>query len=379
MAFPFVTKFNTENMGVSSVEVDGEKMDFELYYGGRVEEDTHLSALNLDDVLSNVLLELPLEPEEGLLYTVLADTSALPDDTERIYIRMTFELELGVCCFNGFSGFASYEDGTRELSSWLYLDREDTPMTVFVSGGSLSGCTVGAYKSYEETAELLSDVQVDVEVKTASFREYVDACWENYAPSLMGERGPLDEKLYWAMLEEIDTFWSTYDRAVPVTELISYTRSMDRLAMAVYPVDFAPGETRNVKVNCTLEGVMERPSGYSSKHTTYTYTYLSNPAKAWADFGTLHIKAIPPEGLPLSASVPEIGMDEDGHYSAKLNGLPEENISFTLGEPASGLERAVAKASQLTWLFVPLIVVAAAIVALAMSFVRRVKRKNTED
>jgi hypothetical protein len=72
-------------------------------------------------------------------------------------------------------------------------------------------------------------------------------------------------------------------------------------------------------------------------------------------------------------------MDEDGHYSAKLNGLPEENISFTLGEPASGLERAVAKASQLTWLFVPLIVVAAAIVALAMSFVRRVKRKNTED
>ena len=53
--------------------------------------------------------------------------------------------------------------------------------------GSLSGCTVGAYKSYEETAELLSDVQVDVEVKTASFREYVDACWENYAPSLMGK------------------------------------------------------------------------------------------------------------------------------------------------------------------------------------------------
>jgi hypothetical protein len=381
MAFPFVTSFDDPNTGVASVRVDGEEADFKLYYGGKVEEDADLSALNWDRVLSNVLLESPPEPEDGTLYTIVPDTSALPDNTESIYIRMTFELESGVCYFDGFNGFAVYEDGTRELDDWFYLEREAIPPTVFVSGGNLKDCKVRAYKSPNENAEPLSEEQVRLEVQTRTvpFREYAEACWENYASSLTGDRGPLDEKLYWAMLREIDYFLGIYYRAIPVGELISYTRSADRLAMAVYTVDFAPGETRNVTINCALEGVMERPAPLSGR-AVYTYTYLSNPARAWAEFGTLDVRVIPPEGdMSLSATAPNLKKDENGHYTAKLNGLPEENISFTLKEPAAGLKEAAEQASRLIWFFMPIIVIAAAVIALIVSFVRRIKRKTTGD
>ena len=177
------------------------------------------------------------------------------------------------------------------------------------------------------------------------------------------------------MLEEIDTFLGIYDRAIPLSELISYTRSSDRLAMAVYSVDFAPGETRNVTVSCTLEGVMERPNVFAGR-MTYTYTYLSNPARAWADFGTLEVRVIPPEDdMSLSSSAPKLKKDKDGGFIARLDGLPEENISFTLKEQVS-LKDALDASGRIIWFFMPIVAILAALIGLIAWFVRRVKRET---
>jgi hypothetical protein len=49
----------------------------------------------------------------------------------------------------------------------------------------------------------------------------------------------------------------------------------------------------------------------------------------------LSLTVIPPENLLLSSSVPELAPDDNGHFTASLGGLPESNISITLGSPAT--------------------------------------------
>ena len=126
-----------------------------------------------------------------------------------------------------------------------------------------------------------------------------------------------------------------YNGTVSVSELYFNVRSRPRLALAVYDVEFAPGEDRDITVMSNIEGTMNRPSGYSNRGMNYTYTYMSNPASHWADFGTMNIIVIPPddEELSLTSAYPELTLNNDGTYSAELDRLPDENIRFTFSTP----------------------------------------------
>ncbi|NLA87677.1 MAG: hypothetical protein GX847_10455, partial [Clostridiales bacterium] len=330
MAFPFVTRLSSPDPGVSSVSVDGEAAAFDIYYGNGITDEADLSALNLSDVLSNVLLEAPKEPADGFLYTVTVDTSALPAETERIYVRLRFGPQDGVVYIDGFNGMSRDDDGRSEVSAWIYIGRDDRPLTIYAPGGGLKDYSLDAYASHDSDTPL-SNISLDVTQSTVSFRGFLEDCLWADGANAEGPGSLLDENYYWALLQEANSgsYGDMYGNFIPAAELLHATGFKDRLAMAVYTVEFLKGETKNITVQCALEGTMQRPSGYSMENAAYTYTYLSNPAKEWASFGTLSLTVIPPENLPLSASVPELALDDHGHYTAKLHGLPESNISIT--------------------------------------------------
>ncbi len=371
MAFPFVASFFEPDGGVYSIGVDGKAVDFDIYYGNGISGEEELSELNLNDILSYIPLSSPEEPEDGLLYTVTLNTSALPSGTERIFVRMKFTTHADACYVDGITSYSGYDDHTAEIGSWIYPEDSGVHITVFVPGGSLNSYSVAAYESYDSDKPI-QEAGPDVEIKSASFREYIKYCLTNFE-EWSARRIEMSDAFYRALLQQIKA--SNFSGVAVADDLLSSVYYGDRIAMAVFKADFLKGETKKVTVECPLGGTMERPSGYSMKNATYTYTYLSNPAKEWADFGTLNVTVVPPDGLAIMSSVPELVPDEYGRFTAQLSGLPDSNIRFVLGSERGGLGPALFSAKKpLALIF---LVIAAAIIVVIVLFVRRGRNKKS--
>jgi hypothetical protein len=328
MAFPYITSISrNESEGVAVYE-NGEEIDFEVYYGSRINNEDDLKTLSFDDILSNVMLESPAEPGDGMLYTLEIDTTAVPDGVERIYIKMSVQSGGRECITCGFSGGTYYNDGSADLSTWYYLDRSERPMSVYVPEGSLLDYSAASFESYD-SKEPLDYVDIDVEVETVSIRDFL---FDRYSEMDFMEGPSLSEKMYWELLYALreGEIGRRYNGFASLEELFYNVFLEQRLTIAVFDVEFEPGGTKDITVKSSIGGTMERPSGYSKRGIKYTYTYLSSPAKHWADFGTLKITVVPPadEGLVLAESSPELMLGEDGVYYAEAEGLPEENIYF---------------------------------------------------
>lgn len=373
MAFPYVTKLGDEDPSAESFRVadDGVTLDYDIYYGRKIKDGEDLKKLEFGNVLSNVMLESPPEPADGLVYKLVIDTSSVPDDIERIYVRMSISTKNGKCFTNGFSGGTFNTDGTAELNGWLYLDSKNAaPMSVFVSGGSLDSYSAAAYKSYD-SEEPMKDVNIDVDVEHASFHDFAYECFDAQ-DFYSGVR--LNDKIYWALLDELsskDTY-ASFNGVVPLLELLGMVMYDSRLAVGVFHVNFEPNASKNITVKSSIDASIKRPTRLQEVTTKYTYTYLSNPAKFWAGFGTLSITVIPPPGreLVLTDCEPRLTLAEDGTYKAELEGLPPENIQFTFEEKTTDLYHILGG----DWLVVTFIVIISAAMAIIFMRIHRMRR-----
>jgi hypothetical protein len=331
MAFPYVVKLYDADPDVKPfrVTVDGTEPDHEIYYGRRIKSEEDLRNTDFDDVLSNVILELPPEPEDGIVYRLVVDKASVPDGPERILVRMSMDETDGRCFTDGFSGGTFRADGTFRLEEWFYPGDEDPrSMSVFVSGGSLKKYTMAAYESYN-SKEPIADVVIDAVEGPAAFREYVIECFDDQRLYSGLEFG---EKEYWVLIDELGRkdIDSSFGGVIRVSELLDRMMFEPRLAGGVFFVNFEPGSTRTVTVDSFVDPSIRRPARSLDVSERYTYNYLSSPAKNWAGFGTLDIRVIPPERemVPVE-SEPLLEPDGEGAYTAKLDGLPPENIRFT--------------------------------------------------
>jgi len=295
MAFPYVAKLGDEASYVKQFRVfaDGSELKYETFYGSKIKNDIYLKKLEFRDVLSNFMLESPPEPDDGLVYSFEIDRASIPDELERVHIRVALGRENGKCFTSGFSGGTFNEDGTAEIYEWFYLNGMNyAPMRVFVSGGSLEKCSAAAYESYD-SKEPIEGVGITIKSEPASFRSFA---YESFDTQRFYSGVTLEEKTYWALLDELNRndIYEAFNGIVPMLELFGKVAYDSRLAVGVFYVDFKPNETRNITVNSTVDASIKRPTRLRDVTTKYTYTYLSNPAKSWADFGTLRITVIPP-------------------------------------------------------------------------------------
>jgi hypothetical protein len=373
MAFPYITEFAPTTDRSVRVYENGSAVDCEIYYGGVTKNEEDINTIQFDDILSNVIISIPDEPEDGMLYTLNIDTSSVPEGTERIHVRMDLEYEGEFCLTSGFTGGTFYDDGTASLVTWYYLERVEEPISVFVPGGRLFNYSAATYESYDSD-EPLDYASISFDVKTTSMRDFVTTVLSN---SEYVNYTEFSESMYWAMLTELanEEYVRQYNGTVSVSELYFNVRSRPRLALAVYDVEFAPGEDRDITVMSNIEGTMNRPSGYSNRGMNYTYTYMSNPASHWADFGTMNIIVIPPddEELSLTSAYPELTLNNDGTYSAELDRLPDENIRFTFSTPDGDGVAAIFDGS--TFIFLLVLTFAALIVVTIVLLLRKHRRK----
>ena len=93
-----------------------------------------------------------------------------------------------------------------------------------------------------------------------------------------------------------------------------------------YEITLEPGQELVNTVTAPMFTDIDE-SGYAA---SYDYTYLLSPAKTWSSFGPLDIRIQTPYRLAES-SLDGWTQDEEG-YSLHLDGLPDQELSFTLSE-----------------------------------------------
>ena len=145
----------------------------------------------------------------------------------------------------------------------------------------------------------------------------------------------------------------------------------------VYTVDFPAGAARTVSVAYRAAGEADRRE---TRDWTATFTYLLQPARSWASFGTLDLTVHTGGDFPyvVESSVP-LEREAEGVYAAHLDGLPEGDLAFTLySRPEITAADRAAGAVSRNYLALPLLLLAAgaAAVVAAVCLIRRARRKR---
>lgn len=326
LAIPFVASIARDENLTPTVSLDGAPLDTQVYYGG-LSASVVPSTLGTGSPLSAVSLSCPPEVADGTLYT-FTPVVDLPVFQElelqrRFYVRVRFFWD-GPLIYGGFGGITTLEDGSTELTAWIYPERETWPtLTVFLpGGGTLDSCEINAYDDYTGNRTPLGVSMADSRAENTGFRSYLQ--------TYLTGNGSAMEQGYWAALSDLqpDEHGIPAQPVLCAEELVKYAQNYNRIAMAVAEVPLAAGETRRISVASTLSGTAIRPEDESSQQPVYAYTWLPAPARAWADFGALSLSVIPPAGMICTPQF-EGSPAADGSLSAQWDSLPEE-ISFQL-------------------------------------------------
>ena len=286
MAFSLKESLRDFDPAAVSITADGTPVPFQLVWDG-VPPGYEPSAF---------------DPEQtGTLYTFTLTPP--PEDTGNDLTLRSPDGPLWVT-FDGIHSYSGQEDGSCTLGT-------DTGalVQVFSLNGELDYAVSGAYS---------------VETEELPF----STCFRSYLAERYGERlGGYPDALAAFQYRQLEREWA--DSPVVMAEWLENADYSDLPLQFLYTVDFPAGETVEVAVayNTRSEGVREGTADWQ-----HTFTYLLSPARHWADFGTLDLTVDAGESeypYVISSSLP-LEARSGGSYAAHVQGLPEEDLSFTL-------------------------------------------------
>lgn len=336
MAFSLEESIHDFDPDAVSVTADGKQIPFQLVWDG----------------VSPDYVPETFDPNQtGTLYTfTLAEP---PEDADNDLTLLSPTGFLWVT-YDGIRSYSGEVDGTSTLGT-------STGATVWVYAldGNLDYTVTGEYTV--ETEELPF---------AQHFRAYLDKRYEgrytDHLDALTAYKYHQLEK-EWANLPVVMADWpENYDYSdIPLQFL--------------YTVAFPAHETVEVAVayNTRSDGVREGTADWQ-----HTFTYLLSPAQHWASFGTLDLTVDAAEsGYPyvISSSLP-LEEQTDGSYAAHSDGLPAEDLSFTLySAPELSLSDRITSSLGITtytlaffqFLAVPVLVIAAVVVLLVLRHRRK--------
>lgn len=275
------------DLSAVSVTADGEALPLHLYAGETVYPS--YTPARFDPAA------------EGFLYTFTPGPGR--EETEED-VTITFPAD-AVAVVQGCSAYGWQDDGRPQL---VIAPWDDAPITLF---------------SFEEL-----DYQVTgecaVETRPCAFAGFfgdwlADLPWARQYPDF-------SEDVERMNLQWLDR-WLEGQNCVFLEELEQTAQSRQQLQLA-YTVDFPAGGEREVTVTYRAGAQGSRTD---TRYWKSTFTYLLSPARHWADFGTLEVEVHTPESAPyvIDSTLP-LEQAEEGLYTARLEGLPEEELSFTL-------------------------------------------------
>jgi hypothetical protein len=342
MAFPFVGRLNSLSPDDIHITADGNMLPYDLYIGDVVssrrnsmQEDKGLSfdfvgiigAIN-DNIYKAKNFE---ENEKGKLYTIYVK----PATHQRINfaVDFNFDYERTKVLTNGFNRYERNDKKTK-IAAWCY---EPEILEVFVLGEDID-FNINAYTDGElrEKTDLFT---YQISVQEMELRSYLMEYIKS--DSNMRNSGMIsDIQLYNLYAKSLDKCFSQamgYSSRYDLADQENY----ERLLTLMYNVEFPQDSKKEVSVSYRASGTMDRTKTIKP---IYSFDYIFNPAKNWADFKNLNIKIITPREAPyIVKSSIEFTNAESNVYTAALEDLPEDDLSFSLYEnkKVTLLDRAV--------------------------------------
>ena len=338
MAFSLEESVHDFDPASVSVTAAGEELPFRLVWDG----------------VSPDYVPKTFDPSQtGTLYTfTLAEP---PEDADNDLTLLSPSGFVWVT-YDGIRSYSGEEDGTCTLGT-------STGATVWVYAldGELDYTVSGEYNVKKEELPFAQH-----------FRAYLE---ERYDGRYTGQPDALTAYQY----HQLEKEWANLP--VVMAEWLENYDHSDVPLQFLYTVDFPAHETVEVAVayNTRSDGVRDGTADWQ-----HTFTYLLSPARHWASFGTLDLTVDAAEsGYPyvIASSLP-LESRTDGSYAAHSEGLPAEDLSFTLySAPELSLSDRITSALGITTytlaffrlLAVPVLVIAAVVVLLVVRH-RRNKR-----
>jgi len=331
MAFPFVGTLAGLSSEDIAVAADNRILPYVAYPGavadghGNPTADTKDISFNFADIVGGIT-NAPYEAlnfkenEIGRLYKL--DVEPSEDKEINFAVDFTFDNNRTKIITKNFDRYER-DGGKTRIAAWC---REPKQFEICVLGEAIDFGT-NAYLD-GELAEETDLYTCKVTTEEIELKTYI----MDYAGMDRGLKNsgrlsvPALYNLYAGVLDRCFTLNAGYSSEYDLME----QRNFERLLTLVYTVEFPPESKREVSVRYKASGTMDRRE---TSEPIYSYDYILNPAQNWGGFKNLSVKIIPPEETPyIVRSSVDLVREESGIYTAFLESLPEEDLSFALYE-----------------------------------------------
>lgn len=328
MAFPFVERLDNMNYDNIKITADGAELPYEVYLGEAInnsgsnfQENRNMN-FDFEEIvhtISNDIYEassFTVDEIGKLYYMEIKQTTEEPID---FTVDFSYDNEKTKILIKNFNSF-SIDDGIVRIASGIY---EPQVAEIYVLGEDIDfdvkGYTIGSSKEETDlfTYEL---IEKEIDVKTYLL-DYIISYYH------YNSRYISDIQLYNVYANALDKYFvqnlgfcSDYD--------LFAASGNERIITLVYSAGFSPASDKNISVSYRTKGTMDKRNTTSPK---YSFDYILNPAKNWNAFNNLNIKIITSSQAPyiINSSI-ELNKEGKNLYTAALESLPEEDLSFTL-------------------------------------------------
>jgi len=378
MAFPFVERLDNINYDDIKITADGIELPYEVYigksvisYGNSSFEKTKEENFDFDEIVNTISHDTYQansfdEGEIGKLYYI----EIKPTTNEGIdfAVDFSYDQEKTNILIKNFNSF-NLNDGKVRIASGCY---ESQIAEIYVLGEDIdldiNGYTIGSSK--EETNLFTYEIlEKEVDVKTYLLdyiKSYYRANFEHIS----------DIQLYNLYASALDKYFINNLGFCSEHDIFAES-GHERIITLVYTVEFLPAQDKKVSVSYKTNGTMDKRNTSSPQ---YLFDYILNPAKNWNAFNNLNIKIISPQEAPyiIDSSI-ELNKEEDNIYTATLERLPEEDLSFTLysKEKVTLLDKIEGRINRSFGYFAPIVigVIGIFIVIVSIIIARKFMRK----
>ncbi len=328
MAFPFVERLDNINYDDIKITADGKELPYEAYIGKAVGnydnslEDTKENNFDFDEIVNTISHDIYqannfAADEIGKLYYIKIKPST--DEGIDFTVDFSYDQEKTNILIKNFNSF-SRSDGKVRMASGCF---EPQAAEIYVLGEdidfNISGYTIGSLK--EETNLFTYEIlEKEVDVKTYLL-DYVKSYY------LANFKHISDIQLYNLYAGALDKYFVNNLGFCSEHDIFAESYN-ERIITLVYTVEFLPASDKEVNVSYKTNGTIDKRKTSSP---LYLFDYILNPAENWNKFNNLTIKIItPPEAPYIVDSSIELNKEENNIYTAALESLPENDLSFTL-------------------------------------------------
>ena len=330
MAFPFAANLWSFDPSEIDILADGTDVPFQIYIGDSIKskekndnEDKEQS-LTFDTIVSYVKKDKYIPKHYDLKEMgTLIRIDAFSNEGENAKLAVEYAIDHTKTKVIG-KGFHGYEgtDNSVKLSSWInsveYLE-------LFVIGDDIE-LSIQGYADGEMN-EATDKLTYKVDESKISIEDYMEMKSDEHEEQLH-----FSDRI--AEYQMFNLYAKSFDEMIgknAVNYWIDEWASVDyenKVLVLLYELDFQPHTTVDTSVSYFAAGTMDKTE---TVDPLYTFEYLLNPAKNWADFNDLFIVIKPPAEHPfIIDSTIDLVRNDEGFYIANLDGLPDNDLSFTL-------------------------------------------------